>query len=222
MTTMKRFIIALVCLFLSFYSFSETESKIGFSYHIGDDIFLGKNLEFAFQKFSVNLNQKNTFLETGFMMMLARTSDNKAYTNWNTKVGFSASFGHSFSKSYKDKKFFLTPCISSNLFNLKETKYITYDIFQVGIKTMISAYIPIKKFLVGITFSPQFNFFNLINSSSEKKITYYLREKDSDGNYITNDNNEFIYYQETLSIIESNKEINFLNFQYEFSISFSF
>lgn len=207
---MKRLSVVFIFMFLAKNIYSE--SNVSFSYHIGDNIFFNKDLEFAFQEFSVNINKSNIFLEAGFLMPLARTTDNKSHTEWESNVGFSSSFGYQFLKSYNDKRFSFAPCLSSNLFNFKENKYTQYDVFQSGIKIKFSGYIPVNKFSIGITFAPQFNFFNLINSSSEKKITYYLREKDNDGNYKKNDNNEYIYYSETISVIESKKRNNFHQF----------
>lgn len=205
-------------------SLSFAESNIGTSYHIGDNILIDEDLRFAYQAFSINLNKDNFFLETGFLMSLARTTNDKAYTDWDSNTGLSVSAGYLFSKIFNDdaNRFSVIPCLSATILNLNEDDYTSYEIFQLGIKPILSADILFEKVSIRFSFAPQFNFFNLINSSSEKTFGYYLREKDSDGNDVKDSDGNYTYYLTSSSYKKSSKDINWKSFQYEFSISILF
>lgn len=203
-----------VAIFFLTLGFLQAKTEAGFSYHIGNDILFNQDCDFAYQSFNMNLQQNNLFLETGFLMSISKTENNRSYTNWDTNTGLTTNFGYSFNKQFDEFDLSIIPCFSLNILNYQEDEYNSYELFQTGIKTIFNASILIRKFSINLFASPQFNFFNLMNSTKKITETYYTKNYDSDGTAS--------YKSVSVNRRENTKNVFYKSFQYEFGIGLNY
>ncbi len=192
----------------------HAKTEAGFSYHIGNDILFNQDCDFSYQSFTVNLQHNNLFLETGFLMSVAKAENDRFYTEYNSNTGLSTNLGYSFIKHFDEFDLSATPCLSLGILNYQEDEYNSYELFQTGTKVIFNASILKNRFSINLYVSPQFNFFNIMNSTKKVTETYYSKTDDSDGTTS--------YESVSVNKRENTKDIFYKSFQYEFGIGLNY
>lgn len=210
---MKK-IFSVVIFFLSL-AFLHAKPEVGLSYHVGNNILFNQDCDFSYQSFNLNLQHNNLFLETGFLMSISKNQNNRSYTDYDSNTGLTTSFGYLFCKQFDGFDLSVTPCFSFNILNYQEDEYSSYELFQTGIKTIFVASVFLRnKFSINFLIAPQFNFFNLMNSTRKITENYYTKTYNSD--------DSAIYTSISVNKRENTKDIFYKSFQYEFGIGFNY